>query len=99
MIGPLGPTDIFRFYKLISVVPTQQLKIFYFSGLLNSLGWLIWYVLNRKLKYSWKCLATIISIDLLLLLELGDFPPIFWTVDAHALWHIGTIPLPFLWYR
>ncbi|KNE73232.1 hypothetical protein AMAG_20718 [Allomyces macrogynus ATCC 38327] len=34
------------------------------------------------------------------LLEVGDFAPVFWeTVDAHALWHLATVPLIPLWYR
>lgn len=33
------------------------------------------------------------------LLELLDFPPLFWVLDAHALWHISTVPLNVLFYR
>lgn len=33
------------------------------------------------------------------LLELLDFPPLFWVLDAHALWHISTVPLNILFYR
>ncbi|WFD33311.1 hypothetical protein MCUN1_000124 [Malassezia cuniculi] len=32
-------------------------------------------------------------------LELFDFPPIWRTLDAHALWHLSTVPLTSLWYR
>ena len=35
----------------------------------------------------------------MVLLELMDFPPLLWAVDAHALWHLSTIPIPLLWYR
>ena len=31
-------------------------------------------------------------------LELLDFPPIYWIVDSHAIWHFATVPLPLLWY-
>ena len=41
----------------------------------------------------------IVGLQLLLGLELGDFPPILWTFDAHSLWHAGTAPLCLLWYR
>ena len=31
-------------------------------------------------------------------LELLDFPPVFRSVDAHALWHASTIPLAAAWW-
>ena len=31
-------------------------------------------------------------------LELLDFPPIYWIIDSHAIWHFATVPLPLLWY-
>ena len=31
-------------------------------------------------------------------LELLDFPPVYWIIDSHALWHIATVPLPLLWW-
>ncbi|ELU43556.1 PER1 protein [Rhizoctonia solani AG-1 IA] len=31
-------------------------------------------------------------------LELFDFPPWYRTVDAHALWHLATVPIAPLWY-
>jgi hypothetical protein len=31
-------------------------------------------------------------------LELLDFPPFLWILDAHALWHLTTVPLIPLWY-
>ena len=64
------------------------------------LGWFSWCLWKRKEQhYVWKCVASIFGIQLLLCLELGDFPPIWWTFDAHALWHAGTAPLCLLWYR
>ena len=32
------------------------------------------------------------------LLELLDFPPILRIVDAHALWHLATVPITKMWY-
>jgi hypothetical protein len=32
-------------------------------------------------------------------LQLLDFPPFWWTFDAHSLWHLSTVPLPLMWYR
>ncbi|KAL9939965.1 hypothetical protein V8E36_000670 [Tilletia maclaganii] len=31
-------------------------------------------------------------------LEIFDFPPLFRTLDAHALWHAATVPLVRMWY-
>lgn len=68
-------------------------------GAVNSFGWLVWYILKRKtLSHSWKVALTVLLVNLLLMLELGDFPPLLWTFDAHSLWHLGTAPLPFLLY-
>ncbi|XP_066301993.1 post-GPI attachment to proteins factor 3-like isoform X2 [Branchiostoma lanceolatum] len=68
-------------------------------GQLNAFCWLGFAFKNvRQRRYMWKCIATILSINLLLLLELGDFPPIWWTFDAHSLWHAGTAPVVPLWY-
>lgn len=32
------------------------------------------------------------------LLELLDFPPILRVLDAHALWHLATVPITKMWY-
>ncbi|XP_025093997.1 post-GPI attachment to proteins factor 3-like isoform X2 [Pomacea canaliculata] len=68
-------------------------------GFFNILGWIAWSIKNRKHRYVWQCVATVIAINCLLLLELLDFPPLLWTFDAHSLWHAGTAPLGLLWWR
>lgn len=50
-------------------------------------------------RYVWKCLAAVVCGSCTVLLELLDFPPVLWAVDAHALWHLSTVPIPLLWYR
>ncbi|XP_010188537.1 PREDICTED: post-GPI attachment to proteins factor 3, partial [Mesitornis unicolor] len=61
--------------------------------------WLRWCLRNRpRLPHVWKCAAVVLLLQALALLELLDFPPLFWVLDAHALWHIGTIPLNVLFY-
>ncbi|KAM9657446.1 post-GPI attachment to proteins factor 3 isoform 3-T4 [Morphnus guianensis] len=75
--------------------PAPQL----FPGLLNLAWWLRWCLRNRpRLPHVWKCAAVVLLLQALALLELLDFPPLFWVLDAHALWHIGTIPLNVLFY-
>jgi hypothetical protein len=32
-------------------------------------------------------------------MELFDFPPLWESVDAHSLWHLGTIPPAVLFYQ
>ncbi|XP_064456812.1 post-GPI attachment to proteins factor 3-like isoform X2 [Ornithodoros turicata] len=68
------------------------------AGMLSSMGWLAWCNWHRR-PYVWRCIVVTIAINVLLLLELGDFPPWMFILDAHALWHLGTAPLPLLWYR
>ena len=47
----------------------------------------------------WKCVVAVLWGSCTVLLELLDFPPLLWAVDAHALWHLSTAPIPLLWYR
>ncbi|KFM58157.1 Post-GPI attachment to proteins factor 3, partial [Stegodyphus mimosarum] len=67
-------------------------------GLLNSCGWMMWCYKHRYKQYVWKCAVSVLAVNMLLLLELCDFPPWKFLIDAHALWHLGTIPVPLLWY-
>ncbi|KAI8793238.1 post-GPI attachment to proteins factor 3-like isoform X2 [Biomphalaria glabrata] len=68
-------------------------------GAVNGIGWILWSLYHWKSRpYVWKCICVIIGLNLLVALELGDFPPFFWTFDAHAIWHAGTVPLNLLWY-
>lgn len=70
------------------------------AGLLNVAWWLRWCLRSRpRLPHAWKCVTVVLLLQALALLELLDFPPLFWVLDAHALWHIGTIPLNVLFYR
>lgn len=64
----------------------------------NMIGWMAWCIWMRHNRYVWKAVASIVGIQLLLCLELGDFPPLWWAFDAHSLWHAGTWPLAILWY-
>ncbi|OQV21867.1 Post-GPI attachment to proteins factor 3 [Hypsibius exemplaris] len=71
-------------------------------GILNSVGWLVFCAVKRNGR-SWRdmapCALSVLFVDCLMLLELLDFPPFLWTFDAHSLWHFGTIPVTFVWYK
>ncbi|CAF1104164.1 unnamed protein product [Adineta steineri] len=70
-------------------------------GLFNVICWLLWSIyhfMSGKI-YVWRCALSVVLTMIFVGLELADFPPIGWTIDAHSLWHFSTIFLPILWYR
>lgn len=74
--------------------------LFCVKGMVNLLWWLCWCWQNRRtLPYWWKCGLVVVLLHGLALLELLDFPPMLWILDAHAVWHLSTIPVHFLFYR
>nr|XP_022305826.1 post-GPI attachment to proteins factor 3-like [Crassostrea virginica] len=76
-----------------------NMKVNIAVGFVNLVGWLFWCRRHwTQLPHTRKCLAVMVGMNLLLLLEVLDFPPLGWTFDAHSLWHAGTVPLGFLWY-
>lgn len=69
-------------------------------GLVNVVWWLAWCLRNqRRLPHVRKCMVVVLLLQGLSLLELLDFPPFFWVLDAHAIWHISTIPVHVLFFR
>lgn len=65
----------------------------------NMCLWLLWCFRNMSRQpYVWKCASVLLSTAMFMLLELGDFPPLWFVLDAHSLWHLATSPLPLLWY-
>ncbi len=56
-------------------------------------------VVLRGRVYAWRCVVGNVCLALAGLLEVFDFPPLWGILDAHALWHGLTIPIPFLLYR
>ncbi|XP_016047093.1 post-GPI attachment to proteins factor 3 isoform X2 [Erinaceus europaeus] len=67
-------------------------------GLVNVVWWLAWCWSQRALPHVHKCAAVVLLLQGLSLLELLDFPPLFWVLDAHAIWHISTIPVHILFF-
>ena len=66
------------------------------------MGWFLWCILGMchdKARHVWKSYTSILLAGAFLSLEVLDFPPLFWVLDAHSLWHAGTAPLTLLWYR
>lgn len=51
-------------------------------------------------KQSWKLmpLYLVIAVTLAMSFELFDFPPILDALDAHSLWHAGTVLPTYFWY-
>ncbi|XP_043467900.1 post-GPI attachment to proteins factor 3 [Leptopilina heterotoma] len=69
-------------------------------GFITFVVTMIWWYRNRqKMSHvyliGWFTILTVTAT----LLEVLDFPPIFWTFDAHSLWHAATAPLVSLFYR
>lgn len=65
--------------------------------------WLVWAgrqgCCSERHPWAWQAPLAVILLSGLAMLELFDFPPVFFELlDAHALWHISTVPLCFLWY-
>lgn len=69
-------------------------------GVLGAVVSAFWCMYNwRRLPHS-KHLAAVVIMGLLTtLLEVSDFPPIARTLDAHALWHLSTTPIPYFFWK
>ncbi|KAI0345001.1 Per1-like protein [Trametopsis cervina] len=50
-------------------------------------------------KYAFKAAIFVLLTTAATALELFDFPPWRRMVDAHALWHLSTVPIITYWYR
>jgi hypothetical protein len=75
-----------------------NMKVMVTVGMVNSALWLSWCYWHRaEMPYVWKAVAALIGGNLLVTFEIFDFAPVWWMVDAHALWHAGTVPLSLLW--
>jgi hypothetical protein len=80
-----------------------NMKVNIVFGLLNSICWIIWslycYLNYRGMNYVWRCAFSVLVFDLLMVLEIFDFSPIWWMFDSHGLWHLSTVFIPFFWYQ
>ncbi|XP_023322124.1 post-GPI attachment to proteins factor 3 isoform X2 [Eurytemora carolleeae] len=77
-----------------------NMKVNITVGGINCACWLVWFFLNRwQGKHIKQGAAAVLAVSVSVLLELLEFPPILWSIDSHALWHLVTAPLPIFWYR
>jgi len=76
-----------------------NMKINLVVGLVNAIGWWLWCLSHyAKQGYAWKCATFVVLVVLTTALDVIEFSPFFWILDAHSLWHLSTAPLPILWY-
>ncbi|XP_072943589.1 post-GPI attachment to proteins factor 3 [Epargyreus clarus] len=78
-----------------------NMKVNVMFGVLGSVLWLAWAAAQWAAgrRYVWRLAAFTALSGASLALELLDFPPRYGHWDAHALWHLSTAPLPFIFYR
>lgn len=72
------------------------------AGIVQNLLWSYFSIMRyRKLQKSWAAWPGLIVawIILAMSLELFDFPPWGGMIDAHSLWHLGTVGPTIWWYR
>lgn len=71
-------------------------------GVMSNAMW-SWFAIQRyrKLKRFWAAWPGLIVAWLILAmsLELFDFPPWWGMIDAHSLWHLGTVFPTIWWYK
>ncbi|XP_068143758.1 post-GPI attachment to proteins factor 3 [Drosophila tropicalis] len=92
--------NYFAYLSLSKFNYSFNMKVNVCTGLLSAVGWFIWCHQVRKSRpYFRRILHFYVLFALAMSLELFDFPPIFWILDAHALWHLATIPLVSIYYN
>jgi len=69
------------------------------SGLITTMMCLFFCYQNWSRLPHTKYLLLLVFVSVSsTVLEISDFPPIWWSLDAHALWHFATPPIPYsLW--
>ncbi|RDD43549.1 Post-GPI attachment to proteins factor 3 [Trichoplax sp. H2] len=68
-------------------------------GFLTALCWCTWFIKTAKSRpHVWIGFLCAIGTPAVAALELFDFPPFWWTFDAHSLWHAATIPFAYIWF-
>lgn len=71
-------------------------------GIIQNIMWTVFSVWQfQKVQRTWAAWPGLIVawIVLAMGLELFDFPPLNRMVDAHSLWHLGTVGPTIWWYK
>lgn len=71
-------------------------------GIIGNLMWSAWAIYRyRKVQKTWAVWPGLIVAWIIMAmgLELFDFPPWGGMVDAHSLWHLGTVVPTVWWYK
>lgn len=69
-------------------------------GLINNSLWIGWTIYHwNDRPFAWMPTFCVLAISAAMSLEVLDFPPILYMLDAHSLWHFSTIWLIPVWYR
>lgn len=70
-------------------------------GALHGLVWIIYSFKHygHRPSWVWWPVVTVAALAGAMSLELFDFSPFFYVVDAHSLWHLATVPITWFWYR
>uniref|UniRef100_A0A224XSD8 Post-GPI attachment to proteins factor 3 n=1 Tax=Panstrongylus lignarius TaxID=156445 RepID=A0A224XSD8_9HEMI len=63
------------------------------------LNCILFIVINRSLPQTKALTIAVTTITGALYLEIIDFPPYFWILDAHSLWHLLTAPVTHYFWR
>ena len=108
LLAPFISYYLYHVYYLIFVQFDYafNMKANLVAGFSSSLLWLIWAykrlstipISQLRGHHVIKCVISIVLVNCLLIFEINDFPPLFFVLDAHSIWHFGTICLPFIWF-
>lgn len=80
----------------------KHVKLCIAAGAVQTGAWGVWALATPRGRVHpgrWALLAFMGAVNVAMLLEVLDFPPLWGVLDAHALWHAATAPLTALWFK
>jgi post-GPI attachment to proteins factor 3 len=90
------------YLKLVRWDYTYNMAVNVVAGIIQNGLW-SWFSYSsyRKSRRAWAAWPGIVVawIMVAMSLELLDFPPVWGCLDAHSLWHLGTIAPAIIWYK
>jgi len=100
-LGMFGLWVIQHWYYMLVIEfdYTYNMIIGVLNGVFQTFAWVIWYFCCGRYdgrEYANKIVLGYSCLWLAATMELLDFPPVFFLVDPHSLWHLGTVPLAYL---